>query len=302
MARMHTLLFGIAALGLSLTGCVSSDQYRALKLERDNYAEQLAGSQRATDAESAKAAAYKSQLDQIGSNTSTSVAVVTNLQQQNQALQAQLDAANARIEEALKDAARQPTGGMALPPPLTNALTEFAHQNPDLVDFNSAQGIVKFKSDVTFGLGEADLTPQARDVIKRFSVILNSSAASQYELMVAGHTDDTPVHNPITIGKGNKDNWYLSSHRAISVAEALQQDGVNGTRIGATGFADRRPVASNATVAGKAQNRRVEVLILPNTIRSSPVLAGSSQGPAKSTVATQRPRQNKDEAAQKYNK
>ena len=46
-------------------------------------------------------------------------------------------------------------------------------------------------------------------------------------------------------------------------------DGVSGNRLGVVGYADERPVASNATETGKAQNRRVEVLILPTSARSS---------------------------------
>jgi chemotaxis protein MotB len=301
MARMLTLI-GLT-LGVALTGCVSSDQYKALKLERDNLAEQLTTSQRTADQKAAEADALKRQVDQLGTSAPTQAAMLSNLQQQNTALQTQLDDANRRIEEALKEAANRPTGGSALSAPLTSALNQFATENPDLVDFNSAQGIVKFKSDVTFAPGEADITPAAREVIKRFSVILNSSAAASYELMVAGHTDDTPVHNPRTLALGNKDNWYLSCHRAISVAEALQQDGVNPARIGATGFADRRPIASNATEAGKKQNRRVEVLILPNTIHGSAQLASHPEGPSKAiTARTAAKPMNKDDGAQKYNK
>ena len=281
MARMLTRTFtaiGIAALGFVLTGCVSSDQYKALKLDRDNLAEQLAKSQRDSDAKNAEASAYKSQLDQLASNGNTSTALVSNLQQQNANLQAQLDEANRRIEKALNDAANRPAGN-ALPVVLTNELTQFAQANPDLVDFNAAQGIVKFKSDVTFAPGDANLTPQAREVIHRFSAILNSPNASQYELMVAGHTDDTPVHNPATIAAGNKDNWYLSCHRAISVGDELIASRVSPNRLAMVGYADQRPIESNSSASGQAANRRVEVLILPTQVHGTAVTAGDTIAP-----------------------
>src|SRR5206468_8868986 len=104
--------------------------------------------------------------------------------------------------------------GNALPEPLTNELRAFAAANPDLVDFDAARGIVKFKSDVTFATGSADVTPKAKEAIDRFAAILNSGAASGYELVVAGHTDNTRVVNEKTIAAGHKDNWYLSAHRA----------------------------------------------------------------------------------------
>jgi chemotaxis protein MotB len=182
---------------------------------------------------------------------------------------------------------------VVLNPELNNALTEFARQNPDLVDFDSTRGVVKFKSDVTFATGSAELTSQAKVAIDRFATILNSPAATQYELMVVGHTDNTPVQHQATIAAGHKDNWYLSAHRAISVGQELMHTGVSGSRMEVAGFADQRPIASNATPAGKQQNRRVEVLILPTTVRSSSFASEST--PRSNNRRANRPQQfNKD--------
>jgi chemotaxis protein MotB len=172
----------------------------------------------------------------------------------------------------------RPAGAAALPPALTNELSAFAQQNPDLVDFDAAKGIVKFKSDVTFATGSAELRPQAKEAITRFAQILNSPTASGYELMVAGHTDNTSVVNPATIQAGHKNNWYLSAHRAISVGNELMSHNISSQRMAVTGYADQRPIASNASESGKEKNRRVEVLILPTQIKST--VAGGSAVPA----------------------
>ena len=82
--------------------------------------------------------------------------------------------------------------------------------------------------------------------------------------MVAGHTDAMPVNRAETIKQGHRDNWYLSAHRAISVGKALQKNQVSPFRLAMVGYADQRPVASNATEDGRAKNRRVELLILPH--------------------------------------
>jgi chemotaxis protein MotB len=280
MARMARFI-GTALVGIALTGCVSQEKYNALKLDRDGLAEQLAKAQ--TDASSARSEAdsYKNQLGMLGQNGSGLQGLVTNLQQQNATLQAQLDELNRRYAEAMN----RPAGmGGALPPQLTNELSAFAAANPDLVDFDAARGIVKFKSDVTFASGDATVTPKAKEVIGRFASILNSPSASGYELMVAGHTDNTRVVNPATIRSGHLDNWYLSAHRSITVSKELFAHGINSQRVGVVGYADQRPVASNASPSGQQQNRRVEVLILPSTVHSTaPVASGSSRvAPVKS--------------------
>jgi chemotaxis protein MotB len=118
------------------------------------------------------------------------------------------------------------------------------------------------------------VTPNAKQAIGRFAQILNSPEARGYELLVAGHTDNQKVSNPATINAGHKDNWYLSAHRAIAVSTELQRSRVDAQRLGVVGYADQRPTASNATSQGRQQNRRVEVLILPNTVRTGVATRG----------------------------
>lgn len=291
MARMHRII-GIAALSFSLVGCVSQEKYNALKLDRDRYAEQLGQAQNDASSARSEADAYKGQLAAIMNGQNGRDAMLSNLNTQNSDLQRQLDELNRRYLEAMN---KQGTAN-ALPEPLSNALSEFARQNPDLVDFDAARGIVKFKSDVTFSPGSAEVTSKAKEAINRFAQILNSNAASSYELMVAGHTDNTRVVNPATIAAGHKDNWYLSAHRAIAVGDCLMADSVNPQRLAVTGYADQRPIAPNDSEANKARNRRVEVLILPNTIRSNAILASESNSTHRAAPTKARPMLNKDQA------
>lgn len=271
MTRKHQLL-GLALAGLTLTGCVPNEKYNALKLDRDSLRAQLDQAAAEAAAANARAATAESQFGQLAGGANSQTAMISNLTQQNQALQRQYDDAMRRLEDALS---RQ--GGIALPEELSNELSEFAKSNPDLVEFDAERGIVKFKSDVTFATGDAALQPQAVEAINRFAAILNSSAAQGYELLVAGHTDNQRVSNPATIQKGHKNNWYLSSHRAISVADALMAQKVSAQRIGVVGYGEERPIASNQTNAGRAQNRRVEVLILPTQIRNQNVAAAPGE-------------------------
>jgi chemotaxis protein MotB len=284
MARIARLV-GISTIGLALTGCVTQEKYNALKLDRDALAEQLAKAQGDSNAARSAADAYKTQLDNIGAQGGTQTALVGNLSQQLQTLQSQYDDLNRRYMDAMN----RPMGSTPLPVELSNTLQTFADQNPDLVEFDAARGIVKFKSDVTFASGDATVTAKGKDVIGKFAQILNSPSASSYELLIAGHTDNMRVSNPNTIAKGHKDNWYLSSHRAISVAGELIGQNVSSQRVGVLGYGENRPVASNASESGRAQNRRVEVLILPSQVRGGGSVANTSG------AKPSRPNMNKDQ-------
>ena len=299
MARYLTAL-AILPAALVLTGCVTDEKYNALRLQARTNEEQAKSALADAEAARREAAVLKDQLNKSNANEGNWPAVVSNLQEQLANLQAQ----NAELDKKYASAMSNMSTGGPLPGPLASELQGFASQNPDLVEFDAQKGMVKFKSDVTFAIGDATLTPKAKEAITRFSKILNSDAASGYELLVAGHTDNAPVRNPNTIAKGHKNNWYLSAHRAISVADALIDDKVSPTRLGVLGYADQRPAASNATKAGQAMNRRVEVMILPNQVQpTAPAPAaggemapGSDMAPGTGDMPTPRGN-NKDDGA-----
>lgn len=294
MARMSQWI-GMSLIGLTLVGCVSQEKYNSMKLDRDQLAERLGQSDSQLQSMQAERDAYKAQLDRFAAGGNNQVALVNNLTQQLANLQAQYDTLNRQYQDALSKVG----GSVALPEPLTNALQQFASENPDLVEFDSTRGIVKFKSDITFTSGSAEITARAREAISRFASILNSPVAASYELIVAGHTDNQKVVHEGTLRAGHKDNWYLSAHRAIEVSAALQRDGINSSRLGVEGFADQHPVSDNNSAAGRAQNRRVEVLILPTTVRSGSGLAvRRSSGPSRQSAARRQARTelNKDAA------
>lgn len=265
----------ISALGLLSVGCVNQDKYNAMRLERDGLRERLEQAQQDAIAARTQAASYKAHSDQLMAGSSGATGLVANLQQQNSNLQTQLNDITAKYNDALARIGQ----GQPLPAALTNELTTFADQNPELVEFDAKRGTVKFKSDLTFDSGDATLKPGAVTVIERFAKILNSPAAAGYELMVCGHADNQKVSAP-TASRGHKDNWYLSSHRALSVAESLQRQGVAPKRIGAVGYGEFRPIADNSSKQGMALNRRVEVLILPTQIGDGSPQTATAGAPA----------------------
>ena len=297
MARMSHWL-AAPLIGLTLVGCVSQEKYNAMKLDRDQLANRLGQAESELQSSQAQSDAYKAQLQAILNSGGNKDAMVANLTQQLGTLQGQYDALQKQYAEALN----QVGSVVALPKPVTDALTQFAMENPDLVDFDSARGIVKFKSDITFKSGSAELTPRAAEAISRFASILDSPAAVGYELQVAGHTDNQRVMHQATLQAGHKDNWYLSAHRAISVSDALQKSGVGPQRLAVVGYADQHPIADNSSEAGRAANRRVEVLILPTTVRSPAVARVRGNAPSPRHVSQKRPEFNKDSTVGTFNK
>src|SRR5256885_1590322 len=138
MARKQ--LLSLAALAFIAAGCVSQEKYNALKLDRDRYAEQLGQAQNEASSARSEAEGYKNQIAQIANGGSGKDGMILNLTNQNAELQKQIDELNRRYADAVGKIGNT----AALPPQLTNELSDFARQNPDLVDFDAARGIVKF--------------------------------------------------------------------------------------------------------------------------------------------------------------
>jgi outer membrane protein OmpA-like peptidoglycan-associated protein len=113
--------------------------------------------------------------------------------------------------------------------------------------------LVTFPGDVLFDTGSATLSTGAQQRLSSFAQTLERYPESN--LVVRGHTDSTGT----TAG-----NDRLSQDRAESVRSDLISQGVAGDRITATGMGSQYQVASNASEAGRQQNRRVEIEIIPN--------------------------------------
>jgi len=115
--------------------------------------------------------------------------------------------------------------------------------------------VIKLPSSLLFKSGSATIENEdALLFLKRIALIIQEIPNSM-EVSVQGHTDN---QGP---GKNSpfKDNWELSSARAISVLQELILDGVKPARLSSAGFAQYEPIASNATASGREKNRRVEI-------------------------------------------
>lgn len=115
--------------------------------------------------------------------------------------------------------------------------------------------IIRFDSQVLFRSGEAKVLPDGVIVLERVVEVL---AGIDNLLVVEGHTD-----NIATSGTQWPSNWELSTARATTVLRLLTEvQGLPAVRLSAAGYADTRPRADNSTPEGRAENRRVELVVL----------------------------------------
>jgi chemotaxis protein MotB len=197
-------------------------------------------------------------LDQIRGGVGRGEATMSELQRRNAELQRQLDQALGdlrSLESRLSSLNFGPVDSET-----DAALQALAAQYPDLIKYDSARGMLRFASDLTFDSGSAIVKENAKPAIDALAQILNSSAASQYEVVVEGHTDSQRIANPATL-REHKTNRHLSAHRAIAVIEQLGSRCVGPTRTLASGWGEHRPAVTNTPSGNTPANRRVEIFL-----------------------------------------
>lgn len=255
IARVSAVVFIVGIL-IFVNGCVSEQDYNDLKLQNESQRKRMAELESEVRAKTLELEQLKRQLDSASGRSGIEM---NTLQQKIAALEEEL----AKKKALIATMQQQLLGGGQLPVELSTMLEEFAAKNPEMVTFDASRGIVKFKSDLLFEKGSDVVSPGAQEAVKSLCGILNTEQAKEFDIIIAGHTDDIPIKRPDTLAK-HPTNWHLSAHRAISVLNVMTGNGIDSQRLSARGFGEYRPVVPNEPgKKGNPQNRRVEIYIVP---------------------------------------
>ena len=129
-----------------------------------------------------------------------------------------------------------------------------ALQNLIQVEVGEKEVTIRLMGETTFDSGKADIKAQMVPLLLKIGSVL---ADSKGEVIIAGHTDNVPVH-----GGPYGSNLKLSIARAATVAEfLLAKSAIPASRVSTMGFGKFRPIASNETDEGRKRNRRVEIIL-----------------------------------------
>jgi len=277
--RCHVYAVGVGMLSLAVLagGCVPRSEYDKLMAANRRVNLELDQANEALRQCSLEKQQIQDEMGRAQGLSQTKQADITLLEQKNAEWERKYEALNEAYRKAVESAQPPSLGPItltALPAQVNQALEAFADANPGLVEYMPDYGMVKLKSDLTFQPGSDYPRAEAQAALQKFAAILNSPEANQFNVFVAGHTDDIPVGKPET-KRRHPDNWYLSVHRAVAVQQVLGKVGVAPARICAMGFGEYHPIAPNKPGnKGNEQNRRVELWIVPADRFVTPMEAG----------------------------
>jgi chemotaxis protein MotB len=278
----------LALLVVANSGCVSAAKYRDLETSARNMQARLEQAETELQGERAKAKELQARLASAQAELEAKNAQIQTLMDARDRLKAAYEALRAEFDK-IKGAKPDTIviNKTSLPPDLNKMLKDFADKYGDKVEYDPARGLLKWKSDLLFDLGSAELKADALPALQDFATILKSDAAAGFDTMIAGHTDNTRIGKPAT-RQQHPTNWHLSAHRAISVLFELIKDGVDPTRQTVMGYGEYQPVVANDTTENKAQNRRVEIYLVRKSslpgATPEPQVAPAEMTPAASTA------------------
>lgn len=121
--------------------------------------------------------------------------------------------------------------------------------------------VVVLSSDVLFDSGSAALSANGKEAIQEVAKIMAQMPDKRFQ--VEGHTDNVPIQSP-QLKYRFPSNWQLAAERAITVLKVMIANGVQADRISAASYGESKPVGDNDTKEGRAANRRIEIVIVPD--------------------------------------
>src|SRR5688572_2582568 len=119
------------------------------------------------------------------------------------------------------------------------------------------QIVLALATDILFDTGKTDIKPEGKETLGDVADALKGVSGRRFQ--VAGHTDTVPIKT-----KEFPSNWELSTARGVAVVKLLVEKGVKADALSAAGYAEFDPAQSNASDKGKAKNRRIEIIVVPN--------------------------------------
>lgn len=260
----------ILTVGILVSGCVSRKKYNAqveqygqLKANFDTTESNLQRCLAEKNQNAEEVSKLQKELSDLKSNSTTMLKQLSDMSVIN-ATQAEsirkslenINSKDAYIKDLQVAMSRKDSLNMALVLNLKGALKDVNDEDVN-INVEGSAVFISISDKMLFRSGSYDIMPRAKEVLGKVAEVIK--AQPDVSFMVEGHTDNKAISTSVI-----RDNWDLSVLRATAVVRVLQKSyGVDPSRMIAAGRSQYVPVAGNETSAGRSQNRRTRIVILP---------------------------------------
>lgn len=263
MQKSRMALAVLAVIPLVFGGCVSKSEYlktvesaNALEVDNARLKTDLAAAGKRND----QLTADRAELERLLAARSGELGrSITELRQRIGVLETE----NARLAQDLADAQKAREEKVR---EVSSTYEQLVKKMKGEIDKGQVT-ISELKGKLTVNMVEAILFDSGKAEIKQEGLVVLGKVieilkpVKDKSIRIEGHTDNKPIVAPLT--QRYPSNWELSAARAINVARYLQKQGVDAGHLSAAAYGEYKPVADNATVEGRAKNRRIEIALVP---------------------------------------
>lgn len=261
--KIKSMLIVFSLCGVMMTGCVSNKKYQKLQgdylstreslikceANGDKLQTQLEAAQKNNEQLRAGLAELKGTLDKsMDQNAQGNVNIAK--------LVDEINASNKYIKQLTDAKSKSDSLNIALTNKLTRSLSSDELKD---VDVKVLKGVVyiSLADNMLFKTGSYEVSSRAMETLSKIAKIIKDY--NSYDVLVEGNTDNVPISRT-----NIRNNWDLSTLRASSVVQVLQNDfGINPQRLSAAGRGEYNPIADNDSELGRQRNRRTEIIITP---------------------------------------
>ena len=194
-------------------------------------------------------------MEKMQSELSACQSTRSDMEKKMSTLQGKMEEMNARVEESESLAQERDQ----LYQNLKGELADLVAAGDAEISFRQGLMLVRMPNQVLFESGRYTISQRGESALQEVADALQG--VENRHVFVSGHTDNVPISDKAV---DFDSNWELSTKRAISALSLLQQAGVDPVNIAAAGFGQYEKIASNDNEAGRAKNRRVELIVLPD--------------------------------------
>ena len=246
------LLTGLAGMALFLSSCVATRKYEASEAHVRSL--QADSSRFRDDIRKLTVEKLGLEADKITTEQSLTQQLIIKQNELNQK-ERELAQREQRVSELQQVIAGQNQSMNRLQASIAKALVHFKPEELS-VEIKDARLYVSLQEQLLFKTGSAKVDPKGIEALGKLAEVLNEHP--DVDIIIEGHTDTVPI------SKKYDDNWDLSVNRAISISRILHRKyHVDPRRLIASGRAEYFPVETNNTAAGRARNRRTEIILAP---------------------------------------
>ena len=261
---MKNLIFiGLGLMALLTTGCVTKGTHEATLAELGKTQDSLTTANSKISKQDADIEAQRLEINKNLEQISKTNSELSQLEENKSALQKELDSSQELLNsseaqlETMRQIEAETKKRNEIYARFVSELQKMIDGGQLTVSIEKGRIVINLPDNVLFKTGHSNVNPEGQVALKQIATVLKEFSDRSFQ--VEGHTDNIPMKSA-----RYPSNWELSTARAMSVVHLMIAEGVDAKNISAAGFGEFQPRADNEEKEGRALNRRIEIIMLPN--------------------------------------